>query len=134
MHIDFKKKIENIKKEIIDTIPEVTFASDQFTREYDLAVITNEHSIHLDQGTIEKIIGICWKHHAEYKISNIHLNIWFGNYNKAQSVIELFYDFYKIDSVDLLNQSIYIGDSPNDEPMFRLIPCSVGVNNIRKFT
>ena len=46
-------------------------------------------------------------------ISNIHLNVWYGNYNKLDMSLKI------LDEWNLKeHECMYIGDSPNDSPMF----------------
>ena len=40
---------------------------------------------------------------------------------------------HKLTLDECLDKSVFIGDSPNDEPMFEKFPHSVGVANIKKF-
>ena len=64
---------------------------------------------------------------GSYSISNVHLNFWVGEINKAKGV-----DFYREhlnESVDVQN-SLYFGDAANDESLFKYFPQSVGVSNI----
>jgi HAD superfamily hydrolase (TIGR01484 family) len=130
---DFEKKLLALKADLIAQFPRIAFASDQFTRVHDLAIVINENGCVLTDSEVEKIVSWCRHHEAESKISNIHINSWFGHYNKAQSVVELFHDVYGVDSLESFESSIYIGDSPNDEPLFRLIDSSYGVKNVESY-
>ena len=68
---------------------------------------------------------------AVAKISSIHVNIWFGDYNKV-SMSKLFFE--TVWGVRDFHQSVlFLGDSANDEPMFAELPLSCGVANIRPF-
>lgn len=54
-------------------------------------------------------------------------------YPRVESVVELFHDIYDVGSLESFESSIYIGDSPNDEPLFRLRDSSYGVKNVESY-
>ena len=69
------------------------------------------------------------------KISSIHVNGWFGDYDKLTMTKLLLKEQYGVD-LDLglfKEQYAFAGDSPNDSPMFGFFPVSVGVRNIEDF-
>jgi len=67
----------------------------------------------------------------EAKVSSIHVNTWFGKYNKL-SMTELFMrEVLKENNIK--EKILFFGDSPNDEPMFEYFPNSCGVANIKPF-
>ncbi|MFW7381208.1 MAG: HAD-IIB family hydrolase [Oligoflexus sp.] len=130
---NYKQRLEDLKHKISIEFPHITFASDQFSREHDIAAVVNEHGEVLSSEQMENLMFWVRSEGACAAISNIHLNIWFGDYNKAQTVIELFNELYHVCNFELCRRSFYIGDSPNDEPMFRLIDASFGVKNVELF-
>lgn len=130
---DYKQKLAHLKNQLQVKFPSITFASDQFSREHDIAAVINEHGETLSSEQMELLLAWARSEGAYAAISNIHINIWFGEYNKAQTVIELFNELYSICNYELCRRSFYIGDSPNDEPMFRLIEASFGVKNVELF-
>jgi 3-deoxy-D-manno-octulosonate 8-phosphate phosphatase KdsC-like HAD superfamily phosphatase len=67
------------------------------------------------------------------KISSIHVNGWFGEYDKLTMTRMLFAEVFKEDMAAVKEDVIFIGDSPNDVPMFQFFPHSVGVANILQF-
>jgi hypothetical protein len=130
---NYKQRLEDLKSKILKTFPYISFASDQFSREHDIAAVINEYGEVLSSEQVEQLKFLVRSEGAFAAISNIHLNIWFGEYNKAQTVIELFNELYQVCNFELCRRSFYIGDSPNDEPMFRLIESSFGVKNVELF-
>src|SRR5690606_34644510 len=81
----------------------------------------------------EQIVKVFKKHGAQAKVSSIHVNGWFGNYDK-RSMCEVFYknEFGK-DLKDDLDVCAFVGDSPNDEPLFDFFKNSFAVGNIQSF-
>ena len=70
---------------------------------------------------------------ATAKISDIHVNTWFGDYNKLEMTGILFAEIFGEDLESVRGQVVYSGDSQNDEDMFGWFPNSVGVANVRQF-
>lgn len=64
--------------------------------------------------------------------SSIHINIWLGDFDKSAMSLRVGRELLGLDLEALQKRSIFIGDAPNDESMFRNFPMSVGVANIRK--
>jgi len=42
-------------------------------------------------------------------------------------------ELWQIDLEKEKNKFVYLGDSPNDEPMFKYFPFSIGVSNVLNF-
>ena len=70
---------------------------------------------------------------ATAKISSIHVNGWFGDYDKLSMSRLIFKEVFRTDLDQARDQVIFCGDSPNDVPMFAFFPYSVGVANVRAF-
>lgn len=71
---------------------------------------------------------------AQAKISSIHVNGWFGKYNKLAMTRLLFKEDVKKKLDKVKEQVIFTGDSPNDAPLFAFFPHSVGVANVQRFS
>ena len=128
-----KKKLAVVQKKILKSIPECVVSADQPYREADLAIDFAEDVAHLSQDRIDKIVDIFEQYNATAKISSIHVNGWFGSYDKLSMTKIMFKEIFKTDLDTIKETVIYIGDSPNDEPMFKYFPNSVGVANILQF-
>jgi hydroxymethylpyrimidine pyrophosphatase-like HAD family hydrolase len=66
-------------------------------------------------------------------VSSIHVNGWFGDYDKLATSRRLFAERFGLDLDTANAQVVFAGDSPNDAPMFAFFPHAVGVANIRRF-
>jgi hypothetical protein len=64
------------------------------------------------------------------KVSSIHVNGWFGNWNKLDTARLMLAERHGIDLEAQREQIVFVGDSPNDEPMFAYFPNAVGVANV----
>jgi 3-deoxy-D-manno-octulosonate 8-phosphate phosphatase KdsC-like HAD superfamily phosphatase len=82
---------------------------------------------------VERIVAIFEAAGARAKISSIHVNGWFGNYDKLAMTRRMFAEVFKDDLEVVKEDVVFIGDSPNDMPMFQFFPHAVGVANILQF-
>src|SRR5258708_16548233 len=64
------------------------------------------------------------------KLSSIHVNGWFGPYDKLAMTRQLFREQFAIALDAARAQVVYIGDSPNDAPLFDYFSHTVGVAHI----
>jgi hydroxymethylpyrimidine pyrophosphatase-like HAD family hydrolase len=105
-------------------------AKDQFARQFDIALDFAEEEPILPISAAERVKEIALAQGAIAKISSIHVNIWMGNYDKLSMTEQFLKERFgwKGD----LTEVIFIGDSPNDEPMFARFP-ACAVANIKRF-
>jgi len=80
---------------------------------------------------VDRIVQIFEAAGAQAKVSSIHVNGWFGAYDKLTMTRRLFRDAFKEDLEAIKARVLFAGDSPNDQPMFAFFPNSVGVANVR---
>ena len=66
-------------------------------------------------------------------MSSIHVNGWFGGYDKLTTSLRLLADEFGLDAATNREAVVFAGDSPNDAPMFGYFPNSVGVANVMHF-
>ena len=128
-----RQKLEKLKLEILDKIPGCRVSADQAYREADLAIDYCEDVARLPMKDVDQIVRLFEEAGARAKISSIHVNGWFGEYDKLTMTRMLFAEVFKDDLEAIKEDVIFIGDSPNDVPMFRFFPHSVGVANILQF-
>jgi len=125
-----RSKLDLIAKEVLRIVPGAAISADQFCRETDLAIDFAEDVPRLPEEKINRIVEIFEAGGATAKVSSIHVNGWFGNYDKL-TMTRLFAE--KCLGADLDSQKekfIFVGDSPNDAPMFDYFPNSIGVANL----
>jgi 3-deoxy-D-manno-octulosonate 8-phosphate phosphatase KdsC-like HAD superfamily phosphatase len=72
-------------------------------------------------------------HGMTVKVSSIHVNGWFGSHDKLSTSLGMLERAFDCARSAAAHRFAYIGDSPNDEPMFRHFDCSVGVANVVDF-
>lgn len=129
-----QKKLQIIAAEIKQKIPNAAISADQFCRIYDLAIDFCEDIPRLTDAEIKQIVGVFHAHGATAKVSSIHVNGWFGNFNKVTTAKLLLQKEFGLTESQILEQCAYVGDSPNDEPLFESFHHTFGVANIRNFS
>ena len=128
-----KKRLMLVQKEILEKVPGTAISSDQFCRMMDLAIDFAEDVKPLAKPEILKIVDIFKAHQAQAKISSIHVNGWFGDYNKLTTTFQFLKNEFGLSENEILEKCAFAGDSPNDEPMFEKFPHSFGVANVLEF-
>lgn len=128
-------KLKEIEKAVLQNVPRAKVASDQFSRLADLAIdFAEDVKPELTADEIQKIVSEFTARGAQAKVSSIHVNGWFGNHDKLECCRIFLQKEFGLKLEDNLDKLVFVGDSPNDEPMFKAFKHSVGVANIKKFT
>jgi HAD superfamily hydrolase (TIGR01484 family) len=129
----FRKKLESIRDEILATVPGCGISSDQLYREYDLAIDFCEDVEPLPREQVLEIQAIFERHGAHAKISSVHVNGWFGDFDKLSTTRLCADELFGAD-LDTENDTfVFCGDSPNDEPMFDFFNLSFGMANVEPY-
>lgn len=128
-----RNKMLAIRAQILTQVPGTAIASDQNYREADLAIDFCEDVPPLDKQAVNQIVQIMEDAGMTAKVSSIHVNGWFGEYDKLTMTKLLLKEQYDLDIEQTKDTYAFIGDSPNDSPMFGYFPVSVGVRNVEEF-
>ncbi len=125
-----RRRLAAIREAVLRAVPGAGIASDQPYRELDLAVDFCEDVPALDDEAVDRIVATFEEHGATCKVSSIHVNGWFGEFDKLEGFHRLCLDLGM--DPDPARWA-YVGDSANDAPMFGHFPLSVGVANVDRF-
>jgi len=87
----------------------------------------------LPRAEVERIVALFEGEGARAKISSIHVNGWFGSYDKLTTTRAMMAELFGIDIEAERARHVFAGDSPNDAPMFGYFPNAVGVANVADF-
>jgi HAD superfamily hydrolase (TIGR01484 family) len=126
--------LARIKERALAEVPGLRIAKDQFARLFDLALDFAEEDPVLPLEAAEQVRAIAAEEGAMAKISSIHVNIWMGKYDKlsmAEHFLVSRFGWKGGPAGD--REVVFVGDSPNDEPMFARFPLSCGVANIHRY-
>lgn len=127
------RKLAELAVAITRDVPGAAIASDQAYREADLAVDFCEDVPALTGEDVDRIVELFQQQGATAKISSIHVNGWFGQYDKLSMSRHLFNEIFRIDMDAERERIVYVGDSPNDSPMFAFFPNAIGVANVLEY-
>jgi HAD superfamily hydrolase (TIGR01484 family) len=128
-----RDRLAAIGTKIVAAVPGCALASDQHYRETDLAIDFREDVPPLSPAAVDRIVALMQAEGMTAKVSSIHVNGWFGTYDKLTMTRRLFAESFGIDIDAARAEFVFAGDSPNDAPMFAFFPQAVGVANVREF-
>ncbi len=126
-------RLAALGQRIISAVPGCAIASDQLYREADLAIDFREDVTPLPLEAAGRIKAMFEADGAVAKISSIHVNGWFGAYDKLSTARRFAADVLRFDIDRDRHLAVFVGDSPNDAPMFGFFPNACGVSNVLAF-
>jgi len=127
-------RLRAVRDRILAAVPGCAVSADQAYREADLAIDFCEDVDALPWSSVELIVRLMEEAGMTAKVSSIHVNGWFGSYDKLSTTAWLFAREFGEDLEQIKQSAVFVGDSPNDAPMFEFFPNSVGVENVRRFS
>ena len=122
--------LDRLAGSILAAVPGTALASDQGYRALDLAIDFCEDVPALDRAAVDGIVRAFTTAGATCKVSSIHVNGWFGAFDKLAGFERM------VAALGLPAEPsrwAFVGDSANDAPMFSHFPLSVGVANVDAF-
>ncbi len=128
-----REQLQQIAASILAEVPGAAIAADQLYRETDLAIDYCEDVTRLPREAVDRIVALMQARGLTAKVSSIHVNGWFGAYDKLAATRRLAREEFRVDLDATRESYVFVGDSPNDAPMFAFFPHSIGVANIRQF-
>jgi hypothetical protein len=126
-------RLDRLRDRILAAVPGAGVASDQFCRIADLAIDFCEDVPRLPDADIARIVALFEAEGATAKVSSIHVNGWFGAYDKLSMTRRCLMELWDEDIGAVNAACVFCGDSPNDQPMFRFFTHGIGVANVRAF-
>src|SRR5215510_2350897 len=112
-----RRRLEALRDRILAAVPGTALASDQLYREADLAIDFREDVPPLPRAEVDRIVALFAEAGATAKVSSIHVNGWFGSYDKLGMTRMLMKECFAIDLDAERAAFVFAGDSPNDAPM-----------------
>ncbi len=128
-----RRKLDELKEKILAEVPGAAVASDQLYRESDLAIDWCEDVPWLPPEQVARIVAIFEAAGATARVSSVHVNGWFGDYDKLTMTRTMLKECFRLDDEAAKRTCVFVGDSPNDAPMFEFFPNAVGVANVGDF-
>ena len=128
-----RDRLAAVAREILAAVPGAAVAADQQYRETDLAIDYCEYVPRLPDAAADRIAALMRERGLTAKVSSIHVNGWLGRYDKLAMTRILMRETVGVDLDAARDRYVFVGDSPNDVPMFAHFPHAVGVANVREF-
>lgn len=128
-----RARLDALAETILARVPRARISADQPFREADLAIDFAEDGPHLSEAEIDDIVACFEADGAVAKVSSIHVNGWFGQYDKLVMSRRLLAERYGVDMDTAGDRIAFVGDSPNDAPMFAFFDTSIAVANFADF-
>ena len=129
----FRERLEAVRDRILHDVPGTAVASDQAYREYDVAIDFCEDVDPLPREQVMRIKERFEDAGAHAKVSSIHVNGWYGDFDKLSTSKLCLRELFDVELDAALDRYGYCGDSPNDEPMFGYFDLSFGMANVAPY-
>jgi HAD superfamily hydrolase (TIGR01484 family) len=133
-----RERLAALEATLRGRFPALQVASDQAYREHDLAIDICEDVAPWAREEIDALLKLAAEEGAHAKLSSIHVNAWFGDYDKASGMKHWLSKggpglrATVKGGLPAWEEWLFIGDSPNDEPLFQVFEATVGVANLAK--
>lgn len=118
--------LEEVTADMLERFPMVRLSADSIGRKTDRAIELFDLK---DVSLVNKLKKYLEQKNISFSTSNVHLNFWAGDISKYSASKYLLSRFFKEISIE---QSVFFGDSLNDQTMFRNLENTVGVSNIQE--
>lgn len=128
-----REKLQRVRARVLAEVSGAAVSADQLYREADLAIDFSEDVPPLPVSHIDQIKRIFEEEGAVAKISSIHVNGWYGAYDKLTMARRFAAEILDLDIDRDRDRVVFVGDSPNDAPMFGFFPHACGVANVLQF-
>ena len=127
---DRAERLRAIGQRLLREVPGCAIASDQPYRDADLAIDFCEDVPPMPLEAVRRIAEIMESEGLSAKVSSIHVNGYFGGYDKLSTARLMMREEFSVDFDNDREAYVFSGDSPNDQPMFGFFPHGVGVANV----
>lgn len=125
--------LREIAARALAAVPRAALAVDRHRRETDIAIDWAERIAPLARDEVDAIVAVLRAEGLSTAVSSIHIHGWYGEHDKLATTQRLFAAAFGIDLRAERGRYTYVGDAPNDAPMFAFFPHAVGVANLRRF-
>lgn len=125
-------RMQHVLAEIERNIAGAERSQDSAGRETDIAIDHSEFT-RLSPAAIEAVVQAMQAAGMTATVSSIHINGWYGEHDKLSGARWIVRELFGRDLDTELERWVYVGDSTNDQVMFKHFDHSVGVANIRCF-
>ncbi|WP_426390519.1 HAD-IIB family hydrolase [Variovorax sp. R-27] len=125
-------RMQTVLARIEREFPGVGRATDSPGRETDIAIDHSEF-VQLSDATIAQVVALMRGEGMHATVSSIHINGWYGDNDKLEGARWIVRELWGRTLDDEMDRWAYVGDSTNDQLMFRTFAHSIGVANVARF-
>lgn len=125
-------RMQQVLARIEREMPGVVRATDSAGRECDIAIDHSEFT-QLSQAQIDEVVQRMRDEGMHATVSSIHINGWYGDHNKLVGARWIVRELWERDLDAETDRWAYVGDSTNDQLMFKTFAHSIGVANVARF-
>ena len=126
------ERMQAVLQRIEREIPGAVRATDSPGRETDIAIDHSEFQ-HLSEAQIAAVVALMQSEGMRATVSSIHINGWYGDHNKLVGACWVVRELWDRDLDQEMDRWAYVGDSTNDQLMFKTFEHSIGVANVARF-
>ena len=126
------ERMQTVLQRIEREIPGAVRATDSPGRETDIAIDHSEFQ-HLSEAQIAAVVALMQSEGMRATVSSIHINGWYGDHNKLVGARWIVRELWDRDLDREMDRWAYVGDSTNDQLMFKTFDHSIGVANVARF-
>jgi HAD superfamily hydrolase (TIGR01484 family) len=120
-------------RRVLAEVPGTQLAADQAFRVSDVAIDFCEDVPPLPAASVDEICRILAAEGVSFKVSSIHVNFWQGGFDKLSGARAFLEETAGARFEETADRCLFIGDSPNDEPLFAGFPHTIAVANLKRF-
>jgi len=125
-------RMQHVLAEIERNVAGAKRSQDSAGRETDIAIDHSEFT-RLSPAAMEAVVQAMQAAGMTATISSIHINGWYGEHDKLAGARWIVRELFGRNLDAEIERWVYVGDSTNDQVMFKHFDHSVGVANIRQF-
>jgi len=126
------ERMQAVLQRIEREIPGAVRATDSPGRETDIAIDHSEFQ-QLSEAQIAAVVALMQSEGMRATVSSIHINGWYGDHNKLVGARWIVRELWDRDLDREMDRWAYVGDSTNDQLMFKTFDHSIGVANVARF-
>jgi HAD superfamily hydrolase (TIGR01484 family) len=123
-------RMAHVAQQVLAQVPTAMLSRDHAGRETDLAFDYMEFET-LPPDTVQAILGVLKQAGMQTTVSSIHIHGCFDHFDKWLGAQWIVRELFNRELANELDKWVFVGDSGNDQAMFRHFRHSVGVANIR---
>lgn len=127
---DNLKRMACVAQQVLTQVPAAVLSRDHAGRETDLAFDYQEFE-NLSPDAVQAILAVLKQAGMQTTVSSIHIHGCFGQFDKWLGAQWIVHELFNRELVKELDKWVFVGDSGNDQAMFKHFKHSVGVANIR---